>query len=93
MEAPKKAPLKMPVRITSTSKRTEINLRRDVSNPDIIKIILHAVLSGEPIIVYPYFTNHFQSLGSLQKSKLINYDFVKNTYSWGEKLNKNKIKK
>lgn len=88
MEIPK--PFKMPVRVTESNKEAYLDIRRVIKENQLIRMIIQAALDGKAMIMYPYFTNHFQSLGSLQKAKLIDYNFVKNTYVFGEKL---KIKK
>lgn len=85
-------PLKIPIRVTSLHGKPALDLRRQIHEADLVKTIIDSVMKGIPIVVYPCFTNHFQSLGTLQKLKIINYDFVKNTYEWGEKLTENKNK-
>ena len=50
---------------------TALELRRVLTNPDEISLILYAALRDEPIIIYPLFRNKVRAVGILKERGII----------------------
>lgn len=57
-----------------------IMLRRIISDPDIIKIVLIAAITEQPITIYPSFKRKIQALSTLCEKGILYYK--DGQYSW-----------
>lgn len=70
-----KQPLKIAIIITSFYGKPCIELRKQgITNTDIIKTILTAAMNGQPIELYPTFSDLFRSINTLIEKGIIYYN-------------------
>lgn len=58
-------PLKVSVIVTSKNNKPQIELRRAISDLELIKLVVTAAFYGNDIIIVPTFTDTLQSINSL----------------------------
>lgn len=60
-----KIPIDIPLQVTRKNNLPCIVLRKDVTNQDVIKAVVHSALYMKPIIIQPKFTDNLAGVASL----------------------------
>jgi len=72
----------VPVAICDKNGKPAVEIRKSVTDTDIIRYILTAAYRDQPIIVMPNFRDKLQSLDAMQKKEMIKYNFEDDEYHW-----------
>lgn len=75
-------PLNISVIVSRKNDKPVLELRRSISDIDLIKIIVSCAFHNQPIIVQPAFSDRMQSLASLIEKGIIYLDKEDNNYKF-----------
>lgn len=63
--------LDVKLRITHKDGKPQLEVRRRITDPEIIKTIISCALNGNPVVVHPTFTNYLNGINSLIEKGII----------------------
>lgn len=79
-ENPKQSLVELSIVLTQKNNGPQIELRKAISNTDMIKTIISCAFHNRPIIVQPHFRDRTRALGTLQEKGIIYRDSEKEEY-------------
>lgn len=75
-------PLAIPLLVQIINDKPAIEMRRKITDTNIIKALVSAAFSKTPVYVLPVFSDSIQSLNSLLEKGIIHYDRESNKYEF-----------